>query len=89
MEKLFQEEEDEPNDMVRRRMYLVELQQIREQVIGISESHRQRIKGMFEKREKVDNFQVGDWVLKWDAVRQDKGKHGKFDSLWIGPFVIA
>ena len=43
---------------------------------------------MFDKREKVDNFQVGDWVLKWDAVRQDKGKHKKFDSLWIGPFVI-
>ena len=44
---------------------------------------------MFDERAKVDNFQVGDWVLKWDAVRQHKGKHGKFDSLWIGPFVIA
>ena len=43
---------------------------------------------MFDKREKVDNFQVGDWVPKWDAVRQDKGKHGNFDSLWIVPFVI-
>ena len=89
MAKFFQEEEDEPNDMVRRMMDLVELQQIREQVIGKSEAHQQRIKGMFDKREKVDNFQVGDWVLKWDVVRQDKGKHGKFDSLWIGPFVIA
>ena len=43
---------------------------------------------MFDKRAKAYNFQVGDWVLKWDAVRQDKGKHGKFDSLWIGPFII-
>ena len=43
---------------------------------------------MFNKREKEDNFQVRDWVLKWDAIRQDKGKHGKFDSLWIGPFFI-
>ena len=58
-------------------------------MIGKSEAHQQRIKVMFDKREKVDNFQVGDWVLKWDAVRQDKGKHEKFDSLWIGPFVIA
>ena len=32
MAKFFQEEEDEPNDMVRRMMDLVELQQIREQV---------------------------------------------------------
>ena len=37
----------------------------------------------------MDNFQVGDWVLKWDAIRKDKGKHGQFDSLWIGTFVIA
>jgi len=27
-------------------------------------------------------------VLKWDAQRQDKGKHGKFKALWIGPFKI-
>jgi hypothetical protein len=25
-------------------------------------------------------------VLKWDAERQDKGKNGKFEALWIGPF---
>ena len=54
--KFFQEEEDEPNDMVRRMMDLVELQQIKEQVIGKLESHQQRIKGMFERKEKVDNF---------------------------------
>ena len=44
---------------------------------------------MFDKRAKKDNFQVRDWVLKWDAIRQDKGKHWNFDSLWIGPFVTA
>ena len=66
-------------------MDLVELQQIREKVVGKSKAHQQRIKDMFAKREKEDNFQVRDWVLKWDAVRQDKGKHGKFNSLWIGP----
>ena len=70
-------------------MDLVELQQIREQVIEKLEARQQRIKGMFDKRAKADNFQVGDWVLKCDVVRKDKGKHGKFDSLWIGPFVIA
>ena len=89
VEKFFQEEEDEPNDMVRRTVDLVELQQVKEHVIGKLEAHQQRIKVMFDKRAKVDNFQVGYWVLKWDTIRQDKGKHGKFDSLWIGPFVIA
>ena len=68
---------------------MVELQQVKEQMIEKSESHQQKIKIIFDKREKVDNFQVGDWVLKWDTIRQDKGKHGKFDSFPIGPFVIA
>ena len=54
-----------------------------------SEAHQKRIKITFDKREIADNFQVGDWVLKWDTVRKDKGNHGKFDSLSIGPFVIA
>ena len=41
------------------------------------------------RRKRWTIFQVGDWVLKWDAVRKDKGKHAKFDYLWIDPFVIA
>ena len=84
--KFFQEEQDEPNDMVRRMLDLVELQQTREQLVEKSESHQKKIKSIFDKKAKVDNFQVGNWVLKWDAIRKDKGKHG---SLWIGPFVIA
>jgi hypothetical protein len=28
-------------------------------------------------------------VLKWDAPKQDKGKHGKFEALWIGHFNIS
>jgi len=28
-------------------------------------------------------------VFKWDAQRKDQGKHGKFESLWIGPFKIS
>jgi hypothetical protein len=37
----------------------------------------------------VDNFKEVDLVMKWDATRQEKGKHGKFDSLWTGSFVIS
>jgi hypothetical protein len=54
-----------------------------------SEAHQKKIKNTFDRKAKVDNFQVGDWVLKWDALRQDKGKHNKFDSLWTGPFMIT
>jgi hypothetical protein len=38
---------------------------------------------------KKENFQLGDLVFKWDALRQDKGKQGKFEALWIGPFKIS
>jgi hypothetical protein len=27
-------------------------------------------------------------VLKWDAPKQEKGKHSKFEAFWIGPFKI-
>jgi hypothetical protein len=32
---------------------------------------------------------VGDLVLKWDARREAKGKRGKFDNLWLGPFQVV
>ena len=28
-------------------------------------------------------------VLRWDTRREEKGKHGKFDSLWYGPYRIV
>jgi hypothetical protein len=47
------------------------------------------MKESIDKKAKEDIFQTGDLVLKWDAYRQDKGKHGKFDTLWTGPFIIS
>lgn len=37
----------------------------------------------------MDKFHVGDQVLKWNALKEKKGNHGKFDALWMGPFVIS
>ena len=28
-------------------------------------------------------------MLKWDSRREDKGKHGNFENLWRGPFIIS
>ena len=47
------------------------------------------MKNTFNKKIKEDVFQVGDLGLKWDASHEDKGKHGKFDHLWVGPYLIA
>ena len=42
----------------------------------------------FDKKVKKDVLAVGDLVLRWDAWKDEKGKHGKFDNLWIGPFTV-
>ena len=34
-------------------------------------------------------FEVGDFLLKWDHPHDKKGKHTKFQQLWVGPFRIA
>ena len=50
--------------------------------------HRKKVKESFDKKIKNDVFAVGDLVLMWDAWKDEKGKHGKFDNLWIGPFIV-
>ena len=37
----------------------------------------------------MDKFQIEEVVSKWDARNEDKGKHGKFENLWKGPFRIV
>jgi hypothetical protein len=51
--------------------------------------HQQKIKQAFDKERKKEDFQVEELVLKCDAPRQDKGKHGKFEALWTKPFNIS
>ena len=33
-------------------------------------------------------FQMGDLVLKWDKAHEEKGKHTKFQRMWLSPFQI-
>ena len=35
-----------------------------------------------------NNVQIGDLVLKWDKAHEEKGKHTKFQKIWLGPFQI-
>jgi hypothetical protein len=58
-------------------------------MIDIAHDHQQRIKQIFDRKSSKEDFQLGDLVLKWDAPKQDKGKHGKFEALWIRPFKIS
>jgi len=42
-----------------------------------------------DMRVKVDDFKVNDIFLKWDARNEEKGKCGKFDSLWKSPYMLV
>ena len=52
--------------------------------------HQQRIKRWFDKHVASDKqFQVGDFILKWDKSSEARGKHSKFQKLWLGPYEIG
>ena len=68
---------------------IVQLQQEREALIEKDEIYKRKVKERFDKRTKEDTFLVNDMVLRWGAHRDEKGKHGKFDNLWFGPFKIV
>jgi hypothetical protein len=58
-------------------------------MIDRAHDHQQRIKHAFDRKNNKDVFQLGDLVLKWDAPKKDRGKHNKFEALWIGPFKFS
>ena len=67
---------------------IIQLQQEREALMDTHKMHRKKVKESFDKKIKKDGFVVGDLVLRWDAPKEDKGKHGKFDYLCIRPFTV-
>ena len=87
--KLFQDSQEELNDVQRRIFSLIELQQEREAIEEKAQMYKKNIKERFDKKMKENTFSCGDMILRWDAGKEKKGKHGKFDNLWLGPFIIS
>jgi hypothetical protein len=87
--KLFQEVNEELNDLTRRMNQLVEVQQVKDQVNENFQEYQDKMKEIFDRKAKEISFLLGDFILRWDARREDPSKHGKFDPLWFGPFKIA
>ena len=87
--KFLQNCQEEPNDMQRRIYEMIELQQNREKVEERAQLYRLKIKSRFDRKIKENTFLVGDMVLRWDARKEQKGKHGKFDNLWFGPSLVS
>ena len=87
--KLLQEADSEDDPMQRRLNQMIHLQQNREEVFQSTSKLQEKIKKIYDRKAKAEKFQLDDVVLKWDARNEEKGKHGKFENLWKGPFKIA
>jgi hypothetical protein len=46
------------------------------------------VKRYFNKSAKAVKFKVNEKVLLWDSTHVDRGRHSKFQNLWLGPFKI-
>ena len=68
--------------------HTIHLQQSREEVYKRTQIVQEGIKKLFYKWTKANDFQVGNIVLKWDSRREEKWKHGKFENMWKGPYII-
>ena len=47
------------------------------------------MKTIFDRKLRERDFREEYLVLRWDSMREDKHKHGKFDNLWFGPLNIV
>eukprot|EP00253_Pinus_taeda_P008303 PITA_08303 len=69
---------------------ILKLEEEREKAKIIHAKHQQIIKSSFDSISSGSKqFQVSDLVLKWDKAHEDKGKHTKFQKMWLGPFQIC
>jgi transposase InsO family protein len=68
--------------------HLIELDENRRKAFDQSVRNQEKVKKTFDKSSKQRVFQKGDTVLLWDKRKEKPGKHGKFDSLWTGPYII-
>ena len=87
--KFLHDSQEEPNDIQRRIYALIELQQKHETVQEKAQLYRTKVKERFDRKIKENTFSNGDMVLRWDARKEQKGKHGKFDNIWFGPFIVS
>ena len=67
----------------------MEVWELREKIFLSAKEKKAQTKNFFDQRTKANDFQEEDMVLKWDAKKEKKGLHEKFDHLWWGPFKIV
>jgi len=50
---------------------------------------KEKIKHIDDKKFKENDFRIQDLVMNSDSKFEEKGKHGNFDHLWKGPYIIT
>ena len=53
------------------------------------QKYKDNMKALFNHKAKDREFLPSDLVLKWEARKDDAGKHGKFDQIWCGLYKIT
>ena len=89
--RLAQDSRGTDNEVLQIRIHnLLKLEDSRSKSIERFKHQQEIVKRWFDKHKSgKKEFEVGDLVLKWDHPHDEKGKHTKFQQLWIGPFQIV
>ena len=66
---------------------LIQLDETRHDTALDNEAHKKWVKAQFDKNVKPRVFSEGDLVLLYDQ-ESDKLGAGKFQSLWMGPYIV-
>eukprot|EP00253_Pinus_taeda_P024297 PITA_24297 len=83
--------EENPSSSIQlRHDQILKLEEEREKARITHAKHQKIIKSSFDTTSTGSkHLQVGDLVLKWDKAHEDKGKHTKFQKMWLRPFQIV
>ena len=80
--KFVQKYDDDITDDMRERMdELVGLYEQRRNVAVKNAKLQHQIEYLYDKKVVDRKFEPDDIVLMWNAILEDKGKHGKFDPI--------
>ena len=67
---------------------MIKLDESRRNYLDQSIRNSNKFKRTFDRYTRLGSFQVGDTILRWDKWREKPGKHEKFNSLWLGSYII-
>jgi hypothetical protein len=84
-----QAEELNSTDISQRMNALLALEEQRSHALDNLKRRQQTIKKYFNKKTKSVDFKIDEKVLLWDSAHAERGRHSKFQKLWLGPFKIA